>query len=55
MSCEELKARLSGDTQIQTLLDAASSNGSSRVLEQLDENSDGTITFEEFKATLTAE
>ena len=49
---DELKKKLDGDTELQTLLEAAGGDGSMFVLEQLDLDGDGEITWMEFEQML---
>ena len=49
---DELKTKLDGDSELQTLLEAAGGDGSMFVLEQLDLDGDGEVTWMEFEAML---
>ena len=52
ISKEELKKKLETDTELQTLLANAGGDGSFFVLEQLDLDGDGEVTWMEFEAML---
>ena len=49
---EELKAKLDADTELQSLLERVGADGQYLVLEQLDLDGDGEITWMEFEAML---
>ena len=52
ISQKELKVKLAADNELQTLLEAAGGSGEWYVLEQLDVDRDGEITWMEFEAML---
>ena len=55
VSQAELRAKLSRDNEIQTLLTRAGGDGSEYVWQQLDHDGDGTITWAEFEAFLSSD
>lgn len=52
ISKAELAQKLQDDNELQTLLEAAGGDGSWYVLEQLDQDGDGEVTWTEFEAML---
>lgn len=52
LSKAELQAKLSADTELQALLEKAGGDGSHFVLEQLDLDGDGMVSWQEFEAML---